>query len=420
MTFTDLQLSAPLLQALRLQKYEHPTPIQEQVIPLVLQHRDVLACAQTGTGKTAAFSLPILELLYNQKKNGPAHTGARTLSALVLAPTRELAIQIEESCRLYGAGTGIRCLAVFGGVSQAKQVEGLRQGVDILVATPGRLLDLLQQRILSLHTIQTVVLDEADRMLDMGFVKDVKKIMALLPKKRQTLLFSATMPPDILELSRSMMVNPLHVAVTPVSTSAETVDQELYFVEQADKKLLLFHLLQNNDMGPVLVFTQTKYGADKLCKNLCKQQIKAQAIHGNKSQTARQQALQHFKNGGIDVLVATDIAARGIDIDQLPYVINYELPHVPETYVHRIGRTGRGGSVGKAISFCSTEEKTQLKDIHKLLAKPIRVNQQHPYHAAGIALAAPPDRNSAVQQAKKKNGRNTRKSHNESLHFISR
>ncbi|HVZ26617.1 MAG TPA: DEAD/DEAH box helicase [Sediminibacterium sp.] len=376
MKFEDLSLIAPLLNALHEQGYESPTPIQQQVIPFILQQRDVLACAQTGTGKTAAFSLPILQLLYLQKKQqGPS----RSISALVLAPTRELAIQIEESCHNYGAGTGIRTLAIFGGVSQHGQVQSLRKGVDILVATPGRLLDLLQQQLISLSHIRILVLDEADRMLDMGFVRDVRKITALLPKQRQTLFFSATMPADIQELSKSMLINPARVSVAPVSSTAESIDQQLYFVEKADKKSLLVHLLQTGNIPSALIFTETKHGADKLCKMLCSQQIPAKAIHGNKSQNARQQALQYFRNGEVNILVATDIAARGIDIDQLPFVINYELPNVPETYVHRIGRTGRAGATGKAISFCSTEEKVQLKDIHKLIAKPIPVVLDHPY-----------------------------------------
>ena len=386
MDFKNLKLIAPLLKALQSQEYTQPTPIQQEAIPAVLQHKDLLACAQTGTGKTAAFALPIIQLLYQQKEAGQSLPG---IKVLVLTPTRELAIQIEESFKNYGAYSGLKQLAVYGGVSQYHQVKHLQQGVDILIATPGRLLDLVMQRYVSLQHIKIFVLDEADRMLDMGFITDVQKIVRKLPVQRQTLFFSATMPPEIVRLSQSMLNNPVKIQITPVSYAAETVEQAVYLVEKADKRSLLIHLLKNNEIESALIFTQTKFGADKLCNALKKENIKVQAIHGNKSQSERQKALFNFKNKSIRVLVATDIAARGIDIESLSHVINFELPNVPETYVHRIGRTGRAGTSGKAISFCGIEEKMLLRDIHKLIDQPIPIVQDHPYQMADAGLALP-------------------------------
>jgi len=377
--FKDLKLIAPLLKALQQQQYTQPTPIQQQAIPIALTNKDLLACAQTGTGKTAAFALPILQSLYNDKLTGNT---LKHIKALILTPTRELAIQIEESFKDYGAYTGLNSLAVYGGVSQYHQVKKLQQGVDILIATPGRLLDLSVQRLISLQHIKMLVLDEADRMLDMGFINDVRKILARLPQQKQTLFFSATMPPDIIHLSQSILNNPVRIEVSPIATTAETVEQAVYFVEKSDKRSLLIHLLKNNDIDTALVFTETKFGADKLCYALLKANIKAQAIHGNKTQAERQKALNNFKNKNISVLIATDIAARGIDIESLSHVINFELPNIPETYVHRIGRTGRAGANGKAISFCGMEEKMLLRDIHKLIAKSIPVMKDHPFRMA--------------------------------------
>jgi ATP-dependent RNA helicase RhlE len=384
--FKDLGLIAPLLKALQSQGYTQPTPIQQKAIPTVLQNKDLLACAQTGTGKTAAFALPIIQLLQQQTA---ADKSFKTIKALVLTPTRELAIQIEDSFKAYGAYTGLKHLAVYGGVSKFHQVRHLQQGVDILIATPGRLLDLIMQRHISLQQIEIFVLDEADRMLDMGFITDVQKIVKKLPVKRQTLFFSATMPPEIVGLSQSMLINPFKIEITPVSSTAETVQQAVYFVEKSDKRSLLIHLLKNNEIESALIFTETKFGADKLCNALRKENIKVQAIHGNKSQVERQKALSNFKNRSLRVLVATDIAARGIDIDSLSHVINFELPNVPETYVHRIGRTGRAGASGKAISFCGMEEKMLLRDIHKLIAKSIPVMQDHPFQMADANLSLP-------------------------------
>jgi len=386
--FKDLRLVAPLLKALQQQQYTQPTPIQQQAIPAALANKDLMACAQTGTGKTAAFALPILQSLYNSKIAGNT---SKHIKALILTPTRELAIQIEESFKSYGAYTGLNCLAVYGGVSQFHQVKKLQQGVDILIATPGRLLDLALQRHISLQHIKILVLYEADRMLDMGFINDVRKVLARLPQQKQTLFFSATMPPDIIHLSQSILNNPVKIEVTPIATTAETVDQSVYFVEKSNKRSLLIHLLKNNDIDSALVFTETKFGADKLCYALRRENIKAQAIHGNKSQAERQKALNNFKNKNISVLIATDIAARGIDIESLSHVINFELPNIPETYVHRIGRTGRAGASGKAISFCGMEEKMYLRDIHKLIAKSIPVMKDHPFQMVETVVAIQPN-----------------------------
>lgn len=386
MDFKNLKLVAPLLQALQQQGYTQPTPIQQNAIPAILQQRDVLACAQTGTGKTAAFALPVIQWLYQQKQQGKFVHG---IKALILTPTRELAIQIEESFKNYGAFSGLKHLAVYGGVSQFHQVKNIKQGVDILIATPGRLLDLVMQRHISLQQINLFVLDEADRMLDMGFINDVRKIISGLPQRKQTLFFSATMPAEIERLSKSILNQPVKIEITPVSTTAETVEQTIYFVEKTDKRSLLIHLLKNYEIESALVFTETKFGADKLCNALKKENIQVQAIHGNKSQAERQKALNNFKNKNIKVLIATDIASRGIDIDNLSHVINFELPNIPETYVHRIGRTGRAGANGKAISFCGMEEKALLRDIHKLTAQSIPVMKDHPYQMADATLQLP-------------------------------
>lgn len=378
MLFTDLALTEPLLRALHEEGYTNPTPIQQQAIPIVLQKRDLLGCAQTGTGKTAAFALPLLQLM-SQTTIDETANGRRPIRALILTPTRELAIQIEESFKAYGRFLSLRHEVIFGGVSQSKQVAGLRRGVDILVATPGRLLDLINQGHVSLKDIRYFVLDEADRMLDMGFVQDVRRIIARLPEQRQTLFFSATMPPEIKQLADILLQNPAKVEVTPVSSTADTIQQHIFFTEKQNKPQLLIHLLKDPQIPTALVFTRTKFGADKVARALSKVGIRAEAIHGNKTQNARQYALNNFKTRRSRVLVATDIAARGIDIDELTHVINYDLPNVPETYVHRIGRTGRAGANGIALSFCDFEEKIFLRDIEKLIRKPIPVVKDHPF-----------------------------------------
>jgi len=375
MTFKDLNLVEPILEALETEGYTQPTPIQEKAIPILLQKKDLLGCAQTGTGKTAAFAIPIIQLLYLEKGT---QRGPRNIQTLILTPTRELAIQIGESFSAYGRHCGLKHTVIFGGVSQGKQVEALRGGVDILIATPGRLLDLMNQQFISLQHLNTFVLDEADRMLDMGFIHDVKKVISKLPSKRQTLFFSATMPPEIQKLANTILHNPVKVEVTPVSSTTDTVEQLVYLVEKKDKRALLIRLLQNKEIKSALVFTRTKHGADKICKDIVKAGLRSNAIHGNKSQNARQNALTGFKEGKIRVLVATDIAARGIDVDNLSHVINYDLPNIPETYVHRIGRTGRAGASGIALSFCDSEEKAYLRDITKLIAKNIPTLTYHP------------------------------------------
>jgi ATP-dependent RNA helicase RhlE len=378
LSFNNLQLIEPVLKALIHEGYTRPTPIQEQSIPIILQKRDLLGCAQTGTGKTAAFAIPLLQLMHEQQQQQPAQR-FRPIKTLILTPTRELAIQIDESFRAYGRYLNLNHLVIFGGVSQVNQVNTLRRGVDILVATPGRLLDLMQQNYVSLRDINFFVLDEADRMLDMGFVHDVKKIIAKLPAKRQTLFFSATMPPEIQQLANVLLTDPAKVEVTPVSSTVELIQQSLYHVDKQNKHPLLAHLLEDNSIQTALVFARTKHGADKIARGLGKFGIKAEAIHGNKSQNARQSALANFKSRRTRVLVATDIAARGIDIDELTHVFNYDLPNVPETYVHRIGRTGRAGASGIAISFCDGEERADLKEIQKLIKKTIPVIAEHPF-----------------------------------------
>ncbi|MBW7571645.1 DEAD/DEAH box helicase [Caproiciproducens faecalis] len=375
MNFKDLNLSHRILDALEKENYSVPTPIQEQAIPIVLSGRDLLGCAQTGTGKTAAFAVPVLQHLINsEEKSEP-----RKIRSLILTPTRELAVQIYENFRSYGRYTRLHTCVVFGGVSQKMQVEKLRRGVDILVATPGRLNDLMNQGYVHLENVEILVLDEADRMLDMGFIADVKKIIAKIPKKRQTLLFSATMPKEIEEMVNTILVDPAKVEITPPATTVDMIDQSIYFVDKDNKRKLLAHLLEDRSIRSALVFTRTKHGADRVVKDLERANINAQAIHGNKSQNARQTALNSFKNGSIRVLVATDIAARGIDIEELSCVFNYDLPEVPETYVHRIGRTGRAGLSGTAVSFCCIDEKSDLRSIQKLIGKTIPVVEDNPY-----------------------------------------
>jgi ATP-dependent RNA helicase RhlE len=377
LSFSDLNIIEPILKALRTEGYEKPTPIQEQAIPIVLNRKDLLGCAQTGTGKTAAFAIPTLQILTAEKNPDPR--APRKVKALILTPTRELAIQINESFEAYGRHTGLRHAVIFGGVSQNQQVEALRRGVDIVIATPGRLMDLFNQRFISFQDISIFTLDEADRMLDMGFIMDVRRIVAKLPMKRQTLFFSATMPPEIQKLANTILQNPVKVEVTPPSTTVEKIEQSVFFVEKNDKQALLRHVLRNTEAETALVFTRTKHGADRVAKFLNLSRITAEAIHGNKSQNARQRALNNFKAKQTRVLVATDIAARGIDVDDLTLVINYELPNIPETYVHRIGRTGRAGASGVALSFCDLEEKEFLRDINRLIMKPIPVNKEHPF-----------------------------------------
>ena len=376
MLFKELQLIEPILKALETEGYTVPTPIQQQAIPLALEGKDLLGCAQTGTGKTAAFAIPILQLVYQSIQNG---NRSKTIKALVLTPTRELAIQIDESFAAYGRYLYLKHQVIFGGVSQVPQVNALRNGVDILVATPGRLLDLMQQGYIRLYEIDFFVLDEADRMLDMGFINDVKKIVAKLPAKKQTLFFSATMPTEIEKLSATLLHNPAKVEVTPVSSTVEKIEQAVYYVEKDQKKHLLIHLLKDKAIQTALVFTRTKHGADKVVKELTRVGISAEAIHGNKSQNARQRALSNFKAGTTRILVATDIAARGIDVDQLSHVFNFELPNVPETYVHRIGRTGRAGASGMAVSFCDSEERPYLNDIQKLIKITLPVVREHEF-----------------------------------------
>ena len=381
MTFRELGLSAPILTALEEQGYEKPSPIQQQAIPPALAGRDILGCAQTGTGKTCAFAAPILQRLSGNPAPG------RPIRALILTPTRELAIQIDESIRDYGRHLALRHAVIFGGVGQNPQVEALGRGVDILVATPGRLMDLYQQGFVKLDQLEIFVLDEADRMLDMGFIHDVKKILKWLPRRKQTMLFSATMPPEIAELVNSLLHDPVRVAVDPVSSPVEAIQQSVYFVDKNNKTKLLAYLIRELDVKNALVFTRTKHGANKVARDLAKAGITAAAIHGNKSQTARQQALADFKAGRIRCLVATDIAARGLDIEELSHVFNYNLPEVPETYVHRIGRTGRAGREGAAVAFCDFGEKPLLRDIEKLMGRTVPVVEDHPYPM--VVLEAP-------------------------------
>jgi ATP-dependent RNA helicase RhlE len=379
MKFTDLPIITPILKAIALKGYTTPTPIQEQSIPVILQGRDLLGCAQTGTGKTAAFAIPTLQLLIKKRETGNWNNG---IKALIITPTRELAIQIDESFAEYGKGTNMRHTVIFGGVKQHLQVRKIKEGIDILIATPGRLLDLMNQRIVNLQGLQIFILDEADRMLDMGFINDVKKVIKKIPAKRQSLFFSATMPPVITTLANTLLTRPVRVEVTPVSSTAETIKQKMYHVEKFNKKKLLAHVLQGREISSALVFTRTKHGANKIALFLEKSGVKSAAIHGNKSQSARQKALRSFKNKELRVLVATDIAARGIDIDELSHVINFEIPNEPETYVHRIGRTGRAHKEGIALSFCDQDEKAYVNDIHRLINNKIPIESDHPFHMA--------------------------------------
>ncbi|MDD3171550.1 MAG: DEAD/DEAH box helicase [Bacilli bacterium] len=378
MKFEELNIIEPILKALKEEGYTDPTPIQIQAMPVLLAGKDILGSAQTGTGKTAAFAVPILQNMSRDEMN----KGIKTIKALVLAPTRELAAQIGESFKSYGKNLNLKSLVIFGGVSQRIQVEALKKGVDILVATPGRLLDLFNQRLINLSNVKYFVLDECDRMLDMGFIHDVNKIVEKIPTKRQTMLFSATLPQEISKLADKILNNPIRVAVTPVETTLETISQSIYFVSKKNKTPLLIEILKDRRVLSALVFSRTKHGANKIVKDLLLANIKAEAIHGNKSQSAREHALRNFKNKQLRVLVATDIAARGIDIDELSHVFNYDLPEVPETYIHRIGRTGRAGLGGTAISFCSEEETGLLKDIEKHIKMKLPVNSNHPYAIA--------------------------------------
>lgn len=373
----------PIQKALKTEEYETPTPIQERAIPSILAGRDIIGSAQTGTGKTAAFAIPILQIL---ARNKDIVRDARQIRALILAPTRELAIQIGESFEAYGRYLSLQTTVIYGGVSQGSQTAALRSGVDILVATPGRLLDLIGQRFVNIHHVEMFVLDEADRMLDMGMVHDVKRIIAQLPTKKQSLLFSATMPQGVSELINSILTNPVKIEVEATSSTVESIKQEVYYVDGVDKVDLLIHLLKNKEIVSALVFTRTKRRADKVSKALEKEGIKCKAIHGDKSQNARQAALTSFKNREIRVLVATDVAARGIDVDELSHVINFDLPNISETYVHRIGRTGRAGFGGVAISFCDNEEREFLTDIEKLINKKIEIIKDHPYPLMNVVL----------------------------------
>lgn len=404
MLFEDLSLSKSIQKAVYELGYLEPTPIQEQSIPSILQDRDLIGCAQTGTGKTAAFAIPIIHQLHrivgSSKKS-------KQIRCLVVTPTRELAVQIGQNFDQYGKYTNLTSLTIFGGVSQVPQVDMLRSGIDILVATPGRLLDLNKQGYIDLDHLHCLVLDEADQMLDMGFVNDVKKIVKLTPDNRQTLLFSATMPMAIRELSEMFLKDPVSVTVSPVSSTAENVEQRVYFVDKSEKRNLLHHLITKENLSDVLVFSRTKHGADNVVKSLRNKGVAAEAIHGDKSQNARQRVLDAFKKKEVGVLVATDIAARGIDIDQLPYVINFDLPNVPETYVHRIGRTGRAGNGGVAISFCGKDEAPYWKDIQKLIRVDVEVVKDHPY----AWKEGSPDENTPKQSSNRsKEAHNSRKS----------
>lgn len=407
MSFKNLNLIEPVMKALTAEGYQTPTPIQQQAIPFILAGRDLQGCAQTGTGKTAAFAIPIIQQLQQQKQHRSG------IKVLILTPTRELAIQIDESFAAYGRFTNIRHTVIFGGVSQLHQTNALRKGMDVLIATPGRLLDLIGQGFIDLRQLSIFVLDEADRMLDMGFIHDVKKVITFLPSKRQTLFFSATMAPEIQKLANSLLVHPAKVEVTPPSTTVEKIEQSLYHTNKSDKADLLIYLLKELTITNALVFTRTKHGADKVVKLLLRAGIQAAAIHGNKSQNARQNALNSFKTGQLRVLVATDIAARGIDIDELTHVFNYDLPEVPETYVHRIGRTGRAGNSGVAIAFCDIEERTELQDIEKLIGLKVPVVEAHPYPSTNMP---PPPKPATAQRSRNGNNANSKPANKRRAH----
>lgn len=408
MSFEKLNIIEPILRALKEAGYTKPTPIQEQAIPILLQGADLLGCAQTGTGKTAAFAIPIIQLLNEKRSNEKK----RKIRSLILTPTRELAMQIAESFRDYGKFTGLKGTVVFGGVKQGKQTSALNRGVDIVVATPGRLLDLIQQGFVSLRDVEMFVLDEADRMLDMGFLNDVKKIIAHLPHERQSLFFSATMPPEIVKLAHTILRDPAKITVTPNEPTVDAIKQYVFFVDKTNKKDLLLYVLDDDDIKTALIFTRTKHGADIVVRLLSQNNISAEAIHGNKSQNVRQRALTNFKAQKTRVLVATDIAARGIDVDNLEFVINYEIPNIPETYVHRIGRTGRAGLKGTALSFCDAGELSFLNDIEKLIGKEIPAFTEHPYPLTSNHLTNPikkPQRQSSQHAKPKPPAGNSRK-----------
>ncbi len=399
MNFEELKIIEPILKALKKENYTEPTSIQEKAIPLILNKMDVLGSAQTGTGKTAAFAIPILQHLFldHHRKSKP-----QKIKSLIITPTRELAIQIAESFTTYGQFTGIKNTVVFGGVKQGPQTRALHKGVDVLVATPGRLLDLINQGFIKLNCVEYFVLDEADRMLDMGFINDIRKIITKLPKRRQSLFFSATMPQNIVDLSRTILINPKKVAVSPVSSTAETIQQSLYYTNKSSKKDLLFHILQDKKINHVLVFSRTKRGADRIARNLKKQNIIAAAIHGDKAQGNRQKTLTKFKTLELRVLVATDIAARGIDIDKLKYVINYDIPNIAEMYVHRIGRSGRAGEKGNSISMCEPEENIYIKEIEKLIDQKIKVIKENPFPQTDKPMTAKEKRELAKAKEQKK------------------
>ena len=405
MLFEDLSLSKSIQRAVFEEGYTSPTPIQEKAIPFILSGKDLVGCAQTGTGKTAAFAIPIIHNLHRMIGSSKK---TKEIRCLVVTPTRELAVQIGESFDTYGKYTNIRQLTIFGGVSQVSQVDQLKKGIDILIATPGRLLDLHKQGFIDFDSLHYLVLDESDLMLDMGFINDVRKIVKLVPANRQTLLFSATMPIAIRELADTFLNKPEYVSVTPVSSTAEIIEQQIYFVGKEDKRGLLYHLIRNENLSNVLVFVRTKHGADNVVKALKKHGVNAEAIHGDKSQTARQRVLEHFKNKEISVLVATDIAARGIDIESLPYVINFDLPNIPETYVHRIGRTGRAGNGGISISFCSKDEEPYWKDIQKLIKVNVKTISDHPF--PWKEEEPNPDAKPDLRNKNKSEGTNSRKS----------
>ncbi len=410
MSFHNLELHSAMLRAVERAGYTEPTPIQKRAIPHILKGRDLIGCAQTGSGKTAAFALPILQML-------DSIPGRRPIRALVLAPTRELAAQIDEEFGKFSRDSSLRNAAIYGGVSQQPQVAALKRGVDILVATPGRLLDLMNQQFVHLNQIEFFVLDEADRMLDMGFIHDVKRVIKRLPEVRQTMLFSATMPPEVQELSRSILMDPVKVEANPQATTVESIAQSIYFVESGDKRALLKHILRDPASERVLVFTRTKHRANNLAKQLNRARIPAEAIHGNKSQTARTRALAQFKSGRTAVLVATDIAARGLDIDAVTHVINFDLPNIPESYVHRIGRTARAGASGIAYSFCDVTERKYLHDIEALIRKPIAVVSEHPYVSAieapgpAATASAPPNGKGRRRRRRPRRFRGRRQTH---------